>query len=134
MRINKILSILFFLSVFSLGETSITISDSLEIYRLRENLYVHRSYEDLGASHHIPANGLIIVNDGEAVIIDTPWNDGESTELINYPETQMGLDIRAIVLTHWYQDCMGEIVIPGHGNPGGIELIEHTISLLENKR
>ena len=78
--------LLFFLITFICNGQSqiIKISNDLELKRIHENLFIHVSYEDLESYKHVPANGLIIINNNKAIIVDTPWNDEEAGDLINW--------------------------------------------------
>ncbi|MBN2600812.1 MAG: subclass B1 metallo-beta-lactamase, partial [Candidatus Marinimicrobia bacterium] len=63
--------------------------------------------EDLESYRHFPANGLIVIENNNAIIVDTPWNDNEARDLLNWLTKTMKLDVRALIVTHWHQDCMG---------------------------
>ena len=48
----------------------------------------------------------------------------EEADLINYPSTLKKVREKY---------SQAKIVVPGHGRPGGIELVDHTIELCNNK-
>ena len=68
----------------SAQDTTIKISDDLELLKISENSYIHISYHDLENAPHFPANGFIYVNDEKAIIIDTPWTDEITKSLVNW--------------------------------------------------
>jgi metallo-beta-lactamase class B len=85
----------------------IKITENLESIKISENSYIHISYHDLTNSKHFPANGLIYVIDGKAIIIDTPWTDEETKALIDWLNDSLKVSIEGVVVTHWHIDCMG---------------------------
>ncbi|MBT8306936.1 MAG: subclass B1 metallo-beta-lactamase [Maribacter sp.] len=82
-------------------------SDNLKIERLTKNVYVHISYLKTESYGKVPCNGMIVLSDDEAIIIDTPANDVASDELLNWLEDRVAYKIKAIVATHFHTDCLG---------------------------
>jgi metallo-beta-lactamase class B len=85
----------------------IKISDDLELIKLSENAYIHISYHDLLNTPHFPANGFIYLNHGQALIIDTTWENSTTKMLISWIRDNLNSTIIGIVITHWHVDCMG---------------------------
>ena len=82
-------------------------TETLQIDPITEHTYRHLTYLDTESFGKVPCNGLIVVNDGEAVIFDTPATDAASTELIDYVETKLNARVKAVVATHFHDDCTG---------------------------
>lgn len=81
-------------------------SDMLKIERITEHTYRHISYlqtEDFG---NVACNGMIVMDGNEVIVLDTPVDDIVSAELINWLEGQ-NLKIKAVVPTHFHDDCLG---------------------------
>jgi metallo-beta-lactamase class B len=87
-------------------ENSIKISDNLELIPLSESVFIHVSYHDLGNYKHVAANGLVVIHQDNAFVIDTTWTDQEAAVLINWL-SQKKIKIEGVVATHWHIDCMG---------------------------
>jgi len=134
MKILKFQLLFLLFSLICLGQNQIIeISSNLELRQIRENLYIHVSYENLDPYGLVPANGLIIINNNNAIIVDTPWNDDEAEELINWLAKIMKLGIQAVIVTHWHQDCMGGLrVVHDHGIPS--YALELTRRIAEEKK
>ncbi|MGC6402314.1 MAG: subclass B1 metallo-beta-lactamase [Flavobacteriaceae bacterium] len=82
-------------------------SHELIINKISENAYQHISYlqtEDFGK---VACNGVILKNDNEVIILDSPTNDKSSLELINWISQKWGAEIKAVVPTHFHEDCLG---------------------------
>lgn len=128
----------FILATFSIliscgkKERQITLkTDTLEIVRLTERTYVHLSYLETESFGKVACNGMIVVDKGEAIVLDTPVDNEVSEELINWLETQ-DIAIKAVVATHFHDDCVGglktfhEQGIPSHAH-------QKTLALLSEK-
>jgi metallo-beta-lactamase class B len=50
---------------------------------------------------------MIYLNGNEAIVFDTPTNDSASAELIEWIEINQGRKIKALVVTHFHDDCLG---------------------------
>ena len=82
-------------------------SDYLEVKRLTDHTYVHTSFLQTGEYGRVPCNGLIVVEDGEAIVYDSPATDSAASELIYYVEKYLDARIRGVVATHFHADCLG---------------------------
>ncbi|MEQ8362945.1 MAG: subclass B1 metallo-beta-lactamase [Cyclobacteriaceae bacterium] len=81
--------------------------DSLRVEQLTENTFQHITYlrtQDFG---NVACNGMIVRGNGEAIIFDTPSNDEDSKELIDWVENTLQCKVVAIVATHFHIDCLG---------------------------
>lgn len=56
---------------------------------------------------NVPCNGMIVTNNNEAIVFDTPTNDENSEELIQWINEKQHCKINAVVSTHFHQDCLG---------------------------
>lgn len=82
-------------------------SEDLVITQISENTFVHTSFlqtEDFG---NVPCNGLIVRNNKEVVVFDTPSTDEDSEELIQWIKDTLHSKINAVVPTHFHADCLG---------------------------
>ena len=98
----------FHISIVAWAETPvIRITDGLEAVQLSSSAYIHKSYQVLPEWGRVGANGLIYVSDGEAVIVDTPWNGDQTASLIDWIENYLYATVTTVIATHWHNDCMG---------------------------
>ena len=84
-----------------------TIREDLEVERLAEGVWLHTSYEELESFGRVPANGLVVVSDGEAALLDTPWTDDQTRALATWVQDRLGARLTTVVPTHSHVDCMG---------------------------
>ncbi len=82
-------------------------SDHLIITQISEHSFEHTSYLQTNDFGNVPCNGLIVTNNKEAVIFDTPTNDEGAAELIKWIKETLNYKINAVVATHFHNDCLG---------------------------
>ncbi len=85
----------------------IKVADNVELIKLSENAYIHISYLESPNYGRIPANGLIFISNGDALVIDSPWTDSLTMDLFSYLTDSMNLRIAGFIPNHWHIDCMG---------------------------
>jgi len=83
-----------------------TDSKDLKIIKLSEHTYQHISYLQTESWGKVTCNGMIIVENDKALILDTPADNESSKELIAYL-IDNGISIIGIVPTHFHEDCVG---------------------------
>ena len=82
-------------------------SKNLIIEQISEHCYVHRSFLETEKWGKVPCNGMIIIQDGESLVFDTPTKNSTSLELIDWIENGNDIKIKAVVATHFHIDCLG---------------------------
>ncbi len=82
--------------------------DRVELYKLNERLWVHKTYMDIsGAS--TPSNGLIAVTSDGLFLVDTPWTNEQTDVLLKLAKNVFKQDITDAVITHAHSDRIGGI-------------------------
>lgn len=82
-------------------------SKDLIVTQIAENSFVHTSFKQTDDFGNVPCNGLIVRNSDEVIIFDTPTNDKNSNELIRWIKEKLACKIKALVPTHFHDDCLG---------------------------
>ena len=82
-------------------------SDTLKIIPVSENSFIHISYLETDDFGKVACNGLVFIDDNEAVIFDTPTTSEVSLELIKWIAEVKKCEIIAVVLNHFHGDCLG---------------------------
>lgn len=82
-------------------------SETLIITQVSPNVYQHTSFLQTESFGNVPCNGMIVHNNNETVVFDTPVNDEISEELIQWIQHNLKSKINAIVPTHFHDDCLG---------------------------
>jgi len=87
-------------SIHELGE-------DLRVEPVAPGVWRHVSIKIVPQFGGVPANGLIVVGEESAALIDTPWTDEQSALLFEFAERELGVKIAHVVATHSHGDCMG---------------------------
>lgn len=109
---HQLLSILIFnllilSTVFSQSKSTWAISKSIQIHDLGDSIFIHESIHDFPQFGPFPSNGLIIVSQGKALMIDTPVDEEETINLYNYFLDSLDVKISHFIPGHFHDDCIG---------------------------
>lgn len=103
-------------------------SPTLTVTQIAENSFLHTSFLQTNDFGNVPCNGLIVRNNQETIIFDTPTTNKSAEELIKWIKEKLNCKIIAVVPTHFHDDCLGglkafdEAVVPSYANAKTIEL------------
>lgn len=103
-------------------------TENLIIKQISENVYQHISYFNSQTFGKVECNGMIVADKKEAVVFDTPTDDKSSAELIKWVEQKLQSKIKAVVPTHFHEDCVGGLKefnkhkIPSYANSKTLKL------------
>jgi metallo-beta-lactamase class B len=89
--------------------TARTLSPDLRVEAVAPGVWRHISVKTVPQYGAVPANGLIVVGEEAAALIDTPWTNEQTALLFDYVEREFGVKIDHVVATHSHDDCMGGI-------------------------
>lgn len=104
-------------------------SDNLVIKKLTDHVFLHTSFLDTEDFGKVPCNGMIVFNNKEAVVFDTPADKKASRELIQYITDSLHGKIKAVVPTHFHKDCVAGLgVFLDYGVP--VYAYKKTVALL----
>jgi metallo-beta-lactamase class B len=117
-----------FVSVFSMLSAQVF---DVDFIKIGEGLWIHRSYE-MVSGNKTPSNGLIIVGDSSAVLVDTAWNDEGTSRILSFIRERLKRGISACIVTHSHQDRAGGLgMIQENGI--SIYMTDLTNALLRNQ-
>ncbi|WP_374950190.1 subclass B1 metallo-beta-lactamase [Mucilaginibacter sp.] len=81
---------------------------SISIKHLTKNFYVCTSYGyPPGSDEPFPANSLFAVTPKGIVLINTPWGDEQTQQLVDSVQKRFNKKIIFCVATHFHDDCVG---------------------------
>lgn len=83
-------------------------SNYIELTKVKENIWIHTSYMQY-ESNRTPSNGMIVLTSKGVVLIDTPWNNDQTKELIKLMEEKFNEEIKLAIITHAHLDRIGGI-------------------------
>ena len=91
---------------FSQSDTTI-INNDLQLIHLGDSVFVHTSWVESEQWGRFSNNGLLIIKNGEAVMVDTPMSNKQTKELTDYLNVVLKVKIKALIAGHFHDDCIG---------------------------
>ncbi|TGK87433.1 subclass B1 metallo-beta-lactamase [Leptospira noumeaensis] len=87
---------------------TLTSSRHLEWIKIKETVWIHRSFGEFGGQVY-SANGLVILTNKGAVVVDTPWTESQTEELFSGVKAKFQKEILFLVVTHAHDDRMAGV-------------------------
>jgi metallo-beta-lactamase class B len=85
----------------------IKISDDVELIKLSAKAYVHVSVSEMEGFGKVSSNGLVLVDNGEAFLFDTPVTNAQTETLVTWIADSPHAKVTTFVPNHWHDDCIG---------------------------
>ena len=143
MKLNKILNwkikilcigILVILGISNASAQSdneiVKLSDDVEVKKLARGIWLHTTYYDIEGFENFPANGLIIIDSEDAIMIDLPWTDEQAGLLFDWVAEKQDATIKKVIPTHWHIDCTGGLG-EAHRRKAESFALDKTVELLK---
>lgn len=96
-------SISFALTMVSVGVYAADSIPELSIKKLTDNVYLYKSHATVPGFGVVSSNGLVVVKDQEAFLVDTPWKEQDTEQLVTWI-AQQGLQLKGSISTHSHDD------------------------------
>jgi len=104
----------------------IVIDNDIQLIHLQDSVYVHVTWHHLDNFGRFPSNGLIVIRNGQALMIDTPMDNDKTERLTKYLKVSMSVDLAKLIIGHFHDDCMGGL---GYLQSIGIESIANSMTI-----
>lgn len=101
-------------------EIIIKLSHEVELIKINEQTYIHKTLTDSETYGRFYSNGLIYIQNKEALIADTPIDTSHANLIIGWL-TDQNIIVKAVVVNHHHQDALGSLTsfhaldIPSYG-------------------
>src|SRR5699024_11053083 len=90
----------FMFSIVVFGQNEET---KLEIAHLEGDFYTYTTYNTYQGVKY-PANGLYLITNEGAVMIDTPWDTTQFQSLLDSIKLKHDQNVNMVIATHWHSD------------------------------
>jgi metallo-beta-lactamase class B len=100
----KYIALLLFLPACLFGQAR----SPAKLSKIEDSIWVHTTYK-LYNNVNLPSNGLIIQTSVGLVLIDTPWDDSLTIELLDSAKKRFNQDVVFAIVTHAHVDRIGGI-------------------------
>nr|WP_294898625.1 subclass B1 metallo-beta-lactamase [uncultured Pedobacter sp.] len=111
-----------------LGSRCFAQKQLVNIVQIAPKVYIHESFLQTKDFGKVSCNGLIFINNNQALVFDTPANEEATVELINCIQDSLNAKIVGVVVNHFHDDCLAglalfhQLNIPSYANYRTIEL------------
>ena len=85
----------------------IIIDEDIHLIHLQDSIYVHVTWHHLENFGRFSSNGLIVIKNGQALMIDTPMDEDKTIRLTRYLKESFSVDLTKLVIGHFHDDCLG---------------------------
>lgn len=85
----------------------IQINSDLEILKLTPDCFLYTAWADMGRWGRIGSNGIVVIKNGKALLIDTPVHESQTIELAWWLDKHLDTELESFVPGHWHDDCVG---------------------------
>jgi len=90
-------------------EQKIKVNDDIELISLAEGFYMHTTISESPSSGRHSANGLLVIRNGKAFMIDSPVTNETTRKLIRHLSDSMNVQLVLFTGGHYHEDCIGGI-------------------------
>ncbi len=84
-----------------------SISKDIQLIHLQDSIFVHVTWIDSEQYGRFSCNGMLIVSNGEAVMIDTPMTNEQTRQITEYLSYKMNVKVKTFIAGHFHADCIG---------------------------
>ena len=95
--------ILIVISFFSAYGFSNEHSPDLKVSQIHNNVFLHTSYKQVEPYGTVDSNGLVVIENNKAFIIDTPWSHQDTKKLASWI-IERGHTLSGSISTHSHED------------------------------
>ncbi len=96
-------------SIKELHAQTTKVNNDIYMFHLKDSVYIHTTFFNIEPYGRVSANGLVMIKNGAALMIDTPWNNELTEQLYNYIKDSLNSTVKQLIIGHYHEDCMGGI-------------------------
>lgn len=94
-------------SSYSQDKDVLFVDDDMQLIRLEDSIYVHVTWDTFEPFGRFSSNGMVIIRNGKALLIDTPSDNNKTEKLVNVIKDSLSADVSGLIIGHFHNDCMG---------------------------
>lgn len=101
-----LLSLLLLLPGLSFAQ-SVSLDADLKITKITDHSYIYTAWAEIGKWGRVGSNGLIFIDQGKALMCDTPMDEAQTRQLYTYIKDSLHAKLTHFIPGHWHDDCVG---------------------------
>lgn len=114
----------FTISMAQVPPSIIEVTPNIQLLPIGEQVYIHITYTNSENFGRYSSNGLLVVSNGDCLMIDTPESESDTQLLYNFIRDSLHATVSQFIGGHYHSDCIGGMPI----------LKQHKVHTLLNKR
>ena len=108
----------------------IVIDKDIQLIHLQDSIFVHVTWHYLNNFGRFSSNGLIVIKNGQALMIDTPMDNDKTERLTKYLKDSLSIGLIKLIIGHFHDDCLGGL---SYLQSIGIESIANSMTIAKCK-
>ncbi len=112
--------------------SEVSLSKDIVLHPVAKGVWVHTTFFDLPGMGRVPANGLVVIDGKEAMLVNLPWTEGLTATLCDWIAQSHGAMVKTVIPTHFHEDCMGGLA-EAHRRGAVSYALDRTIEIAEQK-
>lgn len=93
-------------ATFAQTDELLVINDDLQLLPLAPGLYVHISWFENKEYGRFGSNGIVYIQEGKALIVDSPMKEELMVDLVAYVRDELKATVTLAVPGHFHDDCI----------------------------
>jgi metallo-beta-lactamase class B len=118
------------IAAISQTPSKIVIDKDIQLIRLQDSIFVHVTWHQLEKYGRFASNGMIIIKNGQALMIDTPMDNDKTERLTRYLRDSLSVTLTKLIIGHFHDDCLGGL---GYLQGIGVESIANSRTITKCK-
>ncbi len=98
---------LLFLPAYPQAGDTILVRSDIQLIHIRDSFFLHVTYDEVDGFGSVSSNGLFIIRNGNALMIDTPMDEDKTACLLNFLRDSIHATVTMFIPGHWHNDCIG---------------------------
>jgi len=94
-------------SIQSQEKSEIWITEDIRLLHLQDSVFMHTTWEEIENYGRVGSNGLLVIKDGQAVMVDTPMGEPKTRLIADFLKDSLGVTIKKHIAGHYHVDCVG---------------------------
>jgi metallo-beta-lactamase class B len=87
--------------------SEIWITDDIRLLHLQDSVFMHTTWVNFKDYGRVGSNGMLVIKNGQALMVDTPMKEEPTMQLFNYLEDSLKVQMTTHVAGHYHADCVG---------------------------
>jgi metallo-beta-lactamase class B len=104
----------------------IVINNDIQLISLQDSVFIHTTWHESENYGRISSNGMVIIKNGQAIMVDTPMDNEKTEQLVVYLKDSLHVSLVKLIAGHYHADCIGGL---GYLQNVGVESIANSMTV-----